>query len=103
MHLYRTNKPSKIPIPLIDIKTGTITEKELIVIPRSVRNIFQPGEKVAILAYKDRIEISPLSTVQEALSSAYASENILKKCRKSAEQDDAWKDSRGQYSYRPAL
>lgn len=66
-------------MPLIGIKTATITEKGQIVIPRSVRNIFQPGEKVAILAYKNRIEMRPLSTVQEALSSAYASEKTLKK------------------------
>lgn len=87
-----TNKANKMNMSLIDIKTGTITEKGQIVIPRSVRDTFQPGEKVAILAYKDRIEIRPLSTVQEALSSAYASEKTLKKDGDSAEEDDAWKN-----------
>ena len=79
-------------MPLIGIKTATITEKGQIVIPRSVRNIFQPGEKVAILAYKNRIEMRPLSTVQEALSSAYASEKTLKKEWDSAQEDVAWND-----------
>ncbi|MFA5397695.1 MAG: hypothetical protein WC346_16920 [Methanogenium sp.] len=47
---------------------------------------------VAILAYKDRIEMRPLSTVQEALSSAYASEKTLKKEWDSAQEDVAWND-----------
>ncbi|WFN35729.1 hypothetical protein L1S32_02435 [Methanogenium sp. S4BF] len=31
--------------------------------PRSVRETFLPGEKVAILAYNDRIELRPLGTL----------------------------------------
>lgn len=79
-------------MPLIDKKTATITKKGQIVIPRSVRDTFQPGEKVAILAYKDRIEIRPLSTVQEALASAYTSEKTLKKDWDSAQEDEVWKN-----------
>ena len=78
-------------MPLIDIKTGTITEKGQVVIPRSVREAFLPGGKVAILAYDDRIELRPLDTVEEALSCAYASEKTLKKDWDSKEEDDAWK------------
>lgn len=87
-----TNKANKMNMSLIDIKTGTITEKGQIVIPRSVRDTFQPGEKVAILAYNDRIELRPLRMVGEALTCAYASEKILNKDWDSAEEDDAWKD-----------
>ena len=77
-------------MPLIDIKTGTITEKGQIVIPRSVRETFLPGEKVAILAYNDRIELRPLGTVDEALSCAYLSEKTLKKDWSLKEEDEAW-------------
>ncbi|WP_347403380.1 AbrB/MazE/SpoVT family DNA-binding domain-containing protein [Methanogenium sp. S4BF] len=38
-------------------------QKGQIVIPRSVRETFLPGEKVAILAYNDRIELRPLGTL----------------------------------------
>jgi len=79
-------------MPLIDIKTGTITEKGQIVIPRAVRGTFRPGEKVAIIAYDDRIELRPLETVNEALSCAYASEKTLKKDWDSKEEDEAWKN-----------
>lgn len=77
-------------MPLIDIKTGTITEKGQIVIPRSVRETFLPGEKVAILAYNDRIELRPLETVDEALSCAYASEKTLEKDWCSKKENEPW-------------
>jgi len=77
---------------LIDIKTGTITEKGQVVIPRALREQFQPGEKVAIIAYDDRIELRPLNTVDKALSCAYASEKTLKKDWNSKDEDEAWKN-----------
>lgn len=77
-------------MPLIDIKTGTITEKGQIVIPQSVRGTFLPGEKVAILVYDDRIELRPLGMVDEALSCAYASEKTLEKDWSLKEEDKAW-------------
>ena len=79
-------------MPLIDIKTGKITEKGQIVIPQAVRKTFLPGGKVAIIAYDDRIELRPLETVDEALSCAYASEKTLKKDWDSKEEDEAWKN-----------
>lgn len=78
-------------MPLIDIKTGTVTEKGQIVIPRSVRDTFLPGEKVAIIAYDDRIELRPMGAVEEALSCAYASEKVLKRDWQSPDEDEAWK------------
>ncbi|MBN2734348.1 MAG: AbrB/MazE/SpoVT family DNA-binding domain-containing protein [Methanomicrobiaceae archaeon] len=79
-------------MPLIEIKTGTITEKGQIVIPKSLRKRFSPGEKVAIISYEDRIELRPISSVNEALSCAYATEKTLKKDWDSKEEDEAWKN-----------
>lgn len=79
-------------MPLLDIKTGTITEKGQIVIPKSLRDKFPSGEKVAIISYEDRIEVRPLSSVNEALSCAYSAEKTLKKDWDSKEEDEAWKN-----------
>jgi len=79
-------------MPLIEIKTGTITEKGQIVIPKSLRERFSPGDKVAIISYEDRIELRPIDSVNEALSCAYAAEKTLKKDWDSKEEDEAWKN-----------
>lgn len=79
-------------MPLIEIKTATITEKGQIVIPKSLRERFSPGEKVAIISYEDRIELRPIDSVNEALSCAYAAEKTLKKDWDLKEEDEAWKN-----------
>ena len=79
-------------MPLIEINTGTITEKGQIVIPKSIRERFSSGEKVAIISYEDRIELRPISSVNEALSCAYSAEKTLKKDWDSKEEDEAWKN-----------
>lgn len=75
---------------LIEIKTGKITEKGQVVIPKSIRNRFHEGTKVAILAYDDRVELRPLDDVDESLSCAYASEKVLAKDWDTKEEDEAW-------------
>lgn len=79
-------------MPLIDMKTGTITEKGQIVIPKSIRDMFGTGTKVAFPAYEDRIEIRPLEEIDDALSCAHASEKVLAKDWLSKEEDEAWKN-----------
>jgi AbrB family looped-hinge helix DNA binding protein len=79
-------------MPLIDMKTGTITEKGQIVIPKSIRDMFETGTKVAFLAYEDRIEIRPLDEIDELFSCAYASEKVLAKDWLSKEEDGACKN-----------
>ena len=79
-------------MPLIDMKTGTITEKGQIVIPKSIREMFETGTKVAFLAYDDRIEIRPLDEIDGLLSCAYASEKVLAKDWLSKEEDEALKN-----------
>ncbi|WP_421907852.1 AbrB/MazE/SpoVT family DNA-binding domain-containing protein [Methanolacinia petrolearia] len=75
---------------LIEIKTGKLTEKGQVVIPKSVREKFREGTKVAIIAYDDRIELRPLDDVDELLSCAYASEKVLAGDWDSKEEDEAW-------------
>ncbi|UUX93132.1 AbrB/MazE/SpoVT family DNA-binding domain-containing protein [Methanoplanus endosymbiosus] len=77
---------------LIDVKTGTITRKGQIVIPKGIRDMFETGTKVAFLAYEDRIEIRPLDEIDTALSCAYASEKTLAKEWLLEEEDEAWKN-----------
>jgi AbrB family looped-hinge helix DNA binding protein len=79
-------------MPLLEIKTGTITEKGQIVIPKALRERFCPEDKIAIIAYHDRIELRPLKDVSMALECAYASEKTLKKDWDTKEEDEAWKD-----------
>lgn len=79
-------------MPLIEIKTGTITRKGQIVIPKNIRKSFKEGTKVAILAYDDRIELRPLNTVEETLSCAFATEKTLARDWESKEEDEAWEN-----------
>lgn len=49
-------------------------------LPRDLRGIeFKEGSKVAILTYKDRMEIRPISYVCEKMETAIASEKSLAK------------------------
>jgi AbrB family looped-hinge helix DNA binding protein len=79
-------------MPLIEIKTGKITEKGQIVIPKSIREKFHKGSRVAILAYDDRIELRPLDELDELLSCAYVSEKVLAKDWDTKDEDEAWKN-----------
>ena len=50
------------------METVTVSPKFQVVIPRAIcksLNI-QPGQKVQVIQYKDRIELIPLKSIQEA-------------------------------------
>lgn len=81
-------------MPLVDIKSATITEKGQIAIPRSLRRVkgFNAGSKVAVLTFDDRVELRPMKQVNERMSAAFASERVLSRDWNSREDDEAWKD-----------
>ena len=81
-------------MPIIEMKTATITEKGQISIPKDIRALegFKEGSKVAILAYEDRVELRPLKQINERMFTALASEKTLAKDWSSEEDDEAWKD-----------
>ena len=64
---------------LIEIKSSKITKKGQIAIPKDIRDIegFKEGSKIAILAFEDRVELRPLSRVNERTFTAIASEKVL--------------------------
>ena len=75
---------------LIEIKSATITEKGQIAIPKNIRQQegFKKGSKIAILAYKDRIELRPMDQIETTI----ASEKVLSKDWNSKEDEKAWKN-----------
>ncbi|WP_370574064.1 AbrB/MazE/SpoVT family DNA-binding domain-containing protein [Methanomethylovorans sp.] len=76
---------------IVDIKTATITSKGQIVIPSSMRKgFFDVGNKVAVIAKRDYIEIRPLDDVEKRMSTAIASEKALAKLWDTPEEDEAW-------------
>ena len=79
---------------LIDMRTATITEKGQISIPKDLRGIegFGEGEKVAILAFENKVELRPLQDFSEKMFTALASEKSLAKDWLSKEDEEAWKD-----------
>ncbi len=79
---------------IIEMKTAKITEKGQIAIPKDIRKIggFKQGSKVAILVYKDRIELRPLKKIKESMLTALASEKVLARDWLSKDEDEAWKD-----------
>lgn len=81
-------------MPLIEIKSATITEKGQITIPKGIRDVegFKTGSKVAILAFKDHIELRPMDQISEKMATAVASEKVLAKDWNSKEDDKAWKN-----------
>lgn len=81
-------------MPLLEIRTATMTEKGQIAIPKSIRENkgFEKGTKVAILAFDNKIELRPLQQFNEKMFSALASEKSLAKDWLSEEEDVAWKD-----------
>jgi AbrB family looped-hinge helix DNA binding protein len=48
------------------METVTVSTKYQVVIPRAVRELLgvQPGQKVQVIPYKDRIELIPLKAPQ---------------------------------------
>ena len=85
-------------MPLLEIRSATITEKGQIAIPKESRkHKFREGNKVAILTFDDRIEIRPFTKLSESLEregmqTALASEKSLAKEWLTPEEDMAWKD-----------
>ena len=79
---------------LIDMRTATITEKGQISIPKDLRDIegFGEGDKVAILAFDNKVEVRPLKAFSEKMFTALASEKSLAKDWLSKEDEQAWKD-----------
>jgi len=79
-------------MPLLEIKTATITEKGQISIPLDIRKKegFKVGSKVAILAFEDKVELRPLKKLSESMLTALASEKVLAKDWNTKEEDKAW-------------
>ena len=78
---------------LVEIRSATITDKGQIVIPKELRKMkgFKKGEKIAIIAYENRIEIRPIGQVSTSIETYVASEKALAKSWNSKEDDKAWK------------
>jgi len=81
-------------MPLVEMRTATITKKGQVVIPKELRESkeFKEGAKVIILAFSDRIELRPMKQISEKLFTAIASEKSLAKNWLSREDEKAWKD-----------
>lgn len=81
-------------MPLVEIKTAKITEKGQIAIPKDIRELegFEEGDKIAILAFEDRVELRPLKQFSEQMFTALASEKALAKDWLSKEDEAAWKN-----------
>lgn len=81
-------------MPLLEIKTTKITSKGQIAIPKDIREKegFTEGMKVAILAFEDRIELRPLSQINEKMFTALASERSLAKDWLSKGDEKAFKN-----------
>ena len=81
-------------MPLLEIKSATITEKGQIAIPKDIRDTegFKTGSKIAILVFKDRVELRPMKQISEKMATAVASEKVLAKDWNSKEDDKAWKN-----------
>lgn len=80
-------------MPLVEIKSATITEKGQIAIPKHIRATkgFKKGSKIAILAFEDHVELRPMSQISEKMATAVASEKVLAKDWNSKEDDKAYR------------
>ncbi|MCX6708889.1 MAG: AbrB/MazE/SpoVT family DNA-binding domain-containing protein [Candidatus Woesearchaeota archaeon] len=79
---------------LIEMKTVTITEKGQMALPKDIREIegFKEGQKVVMLAYKDRVVIRPLKKMDpEELGWLSLAEKSWAKDWLTPEEDKAWK------------
>ena len=81
-------------MPLLEIKSTTITEKGQIAIPKDIRKTkgFKTGSKVAILSFEDHIELRPMKQISEGMATMIASEKSLAKDWNSKEDEEAWKN-----------
>ena len=81
-------------MPLLKMKSATITSKGQISIPKYIRDLggFKEGEKIAILAYDDIIELRPMEQVDKSMQTAFSSEKVLAKDWNSKEEDETWKN-----------
>lgn len=81
-------------MPLIEIKSATITGKGQIAIPKDIRAAegFKEGSKIAILAFEDHVELRPMKQINENMAAAIASEKSLAKDWNSKEDEEAWKN-----------
>ena len=79
---------------LIEMKTATITEKGQISIPRELRKMkgFKEGEKIALIAFDNRIELIPLKELNEKMFTMLASEKAFAQHWNTKKEDEAWKD-----------
>jgi len=79
---------------LIEVKTAKITEKGQIAIPKGIRELegFGEGQKIAVLAFDDHIELRPLKSIKSGRIAALLSERALAKGWNTKEEDEAWKD-----------
>jgi AbrB family looped-hinge helix DNA binding protein len=83
---------SKMKTSPLEIRSATITEKGQISIPKDMRTRrFKEGQRVAILAFEDRIEILPLQDLLKKLEPALLSQEALSKDWLSPEERKAWK------------
>jgi len=83
-----------VKMNLIEMKTAKITEKGQIAIPKDIRKLegFKQGSKVAILAYKNRIEIRPLKELDYDKLNLLIAEKTFEKDWLSEEEDELWKN-----------
>ena len=90
---YLTNK-KMFKKNVIEMRTVKITEKGQIAIPNDIRRLegFKKGSKIAILAYKDRIELRPLKKLNKNVFGLLVSEKTLAKDWLSKEEDELWKN-----------
>ncbi len=83
---------------LIEVKTAKVTSKGQIAIPKDMREMegFEEGEKIAILAYDDHIELRPMKSLKKlmkgSVATAILSEKSLAKDWDNKEEDVAWKN-----------
>ena len=79
---------------VVEIKSAKITSKGQIAIPKEIRELegFKQGSKIAIIAYKDRVELRPFKYLNKSMFTILASEKSLAKDWLSKEDEEAWKD-----------
>ncbi len=79
---------------ILGIRSATVTSKGQIAIPNEFRKVkgFKEGSKIAILTFKDHIELRPMDDLNEKMATAFASEKSLAKDWNSKEDEKAWKN-----------
>lgn len=78
---------------IVAFKDVTVSAKGQIVIPKELRkSTFPEGSQATVIAYKDHIEIRPLSYVLEKLECALISEPAFAEEWDTPEEDEAWEN-----------